>query len=56
MKNEITKLFSKEMDRRDFIKHVGLAVIMFFGITTIVETLNGSGPGSPGYGETNYGD
>ena len=59
MKNEITKLFSKEMDRRDFLKHVGLAVIMFFGINTMVETLSGkqfSDGQVPGYGDTNYGN
>lgn len=58
MKNEIDSLLQKEMDRRDFLKHVGVGLVALTGASALVRTLNGVG--SPqvragGYGASAYG-
>lgn len=58
MKQDITSLLEKEMDRRDFFKHVGVGVVAMTGVAAILKTLNGVG--SPqartvGYGASVYG-
>ena len=36
---QIDQLLNKEMDRKDFLKHVGLAAIAITGATTILRIL-----------------
>lgn len=58
MKNDFNDLMQKQMDRRDFLKHVGVAFVALTGISAIVKTLNMvSGPKSQtvGYGASVYG-
>lgn len=58
MKNEFNDLMQKQMDRRDFLKHVGIAFVALTGVSALVKTLNMvSGPKSQtmGYGANVYG-
>jgi hypothetical protein len=60
LQNEITKLMQKDMDRRDFLKHVGIGFAGIMGVTSILKTigtLNGSQKKSAnsGYGSNPYG-
>lgn len=38
-KNKINQLLEQEMDRKDFLKHVGIAVIALSGATTVLRAL-----------------
>ena len=40
IQNSVTQLMEKEMDRRDFIKHVGIGFLALTGVAAIVKTLN----------------
>jgi len=59
MQNEIQKLMQKDMDRRNFLKHIGVGFAAIVGITTALKTismLNGSHKESnAGYGSNVYG-
>lgn len=61
MKNELDSLLQKQMDRRDFLKHVGIGFVALTGIAGLLKTLNGLGkPSSPiqnvgSYGSSVYG-
>lgn len=60
MKNEIQKLLQKDMDRRDFLKHVGIGFIAIAGFTTVIKTLTtlNNSPkdiATTGYGSSVYG-
>lgn len=60
MKNELENLLQKQMDRKSFIKHVGVGVAALTGLATIVKTMNGvSFTAKPqrvvGYGSSGYG-
>lgn len=58
MQNEIQKLMQKDMDRRDFLKHVGIGFAAIAGITTLLKTLstlNGNKEVTAGYGSSAYG-
>jgi hypothetical protein len=62
IQNEINKLMQKDMDRRDFLKHVGIGFAGLLGVTSAVKTLsNLSGSqqtkqnSSVGYGSSAYG-
>ncbi|MGD8373277.1 MAG: hypothetical protein PVI21_00250 [Candidatus Woesebacteria bacterium] len=39
MSRQIDELLTKQMDRRDFIKHLGVGMMALFGIGTIVKML-----------------
>jgi hypothetical protein len=60
---EITKLMQKDMDRREFLKHVGFGFAGIMGLTSILKalsSLNGPSQGTPaaansGYGSSAYG-
>lgn len=59
MKNEVQKLLQKDMDRRNFLKHVGVGFAAIIGLTTAVKTLT-SLNGAPkkvadSYGSNAYG-
>lgn len=58
MKPDISSLLQKKMDRKDFLKHVGIGVVVLTGATTLIKTLNSLGgptPQSKGYGSAAYG-
>ncbi len=66
MQLPLADLLNKEMDRKDFLKHVAVGVVALTGASTIMRTLNpslagrpqGSGSGSVGgygYGASAYG-
>jgi hypothetical protein len=40
IQNDMQKLLQKEMDRKDFIKHVGIGFAAILGITTILKTIS----------------
>lgn len=63
LKQNIGNLLSTEIDRKGFIKHVGLVIVALVGVGTVVEALIGSKSGinvgqkgsSFGYGDMTYG-
>lgn len=68
MKDDFSSLLQKEMDRKDFLKHVGIGFAVITGAATLLKTMNGFGNplgrsvGSPtaggygnGYGTSAYG-
>lgn len=58
MKNDLSSLLQKEMDRRDFLKHVGAGLVAMTGAAALVKTLNDVGsprPRAAGYGASVYG-
>jgi hypothetical protein len=59
IKNEIGKLMQKDMDRKDFLKHVGIGFAGIMGITAALKTLsslNGSSSvDASAYGGSTYG-
>lgn len=67
MKDEFSALLEKEMDRKDFLKHVGIGFAVITGAATMLKTLNGFGTTSGkksfgsaggygyGYGASAYG-
>jgi len=40
LQTDVQALMQKEMDRRDFIKHVGIGFAAILGITTLLRTMN----------------
>ncbi len=46
VKDQFQTLLQKEMDRKDFLKHVGIGVALMTGAATILKTLNNFGAGS----------
>lgn len=59
MKNELETLLQKEMDRKDFLKHVVIGVAAVTGFATVLKTMNtlsGGQAKSPlSYGGAAYG-
>ena len=57
MKNEITKLLSKPMDRKAFLQHVGVALLAVTGITGLLAAIlrPEDGPSAQGSGSKPYG-
>ena len=54
----IAKLLEKPMDRKDFLRHVGLGFALLLGGNMIVRTIFGlqkSSPQASGYGASPYG-
>ncbi len=51
------QLLSKEVDRREFLAHVGAAGLGIIGVTSIIKALTGSQTkkSSSGYGGSSYG-
>lgn len=43
MKNQLDSLLEKNMDRRDFLKHVGIGFAALTGMAGLLKTLNGFG-------------
>lgn len=40
MSKQIDELLAKKMDRRDFIKHLGIGTLALFGLGTVVKLLS----------------
>ena len=62
MNKQIDTILTTEMDRRDFLKHVGLAIIAVMGISGLISTLGKFGQPAQarqqtnrGYGRNTYG-
>jgi hypothetical protein len=62
MKEELDSLLQKEMDRKDFLKLVGVSFVAMTGIVSVLKTLNSLGGTSVssskqagGYGSSAYG-
>lgn len=57
VKGDFQNLLSKEMDRRDFLKHVGVGFVALTGVATLVKTMGGFSAGKRvgGYGGSAYG-
>jgi len=58
IQNDMQSLLQKEMDRKDFLKHVGIGFAAIMGITTVlktVSTLSGKKEHILGYSSGAYG-
>jgi len=59
LRSDVETLMQKEMDRKDFIKHVGIGFAAILGITTVLKAVNSlSGNGQKqtvGYSSGVYG-
>lgn len=62
LKENLNELLAKEMDRKDFLKHVGVAVVAVTGVAGVLNVLTGQRFGglgrsttSNGYGSMSYG-
>ena len=60
VKQQIEKVLTTEMDRKDFLKHVGLAVVAVAGVGSLLSALGRFGQvhssrSSNGYGGSPYG-
>ena len=57
---DTTQLLQKEMDRKDFLKHVGIGVIALTGLSAVLKTLiqqptASKSASQAGYGGSAYG-
>ncbi|MDX2776519.1 twin-arginine translocation signal domain-containing protein [Streptomyces caniscabiei] len=57
IQKSVNQLMEKEMDRRDFLKHVGIGFVALTGIAAIIKTLNTMNGTNEtvGYGSGAYG-
>ncbi len=60
MKQELDTLLNKKMDRKDFLKHVAIAVVALTGVGALLKTLAPAPKQAPavshnGYGASVYG-
>lgn len=57
IQKSVNQLMEKEMDRRDFLKHVGIGFLALTGVAAIVKTLNtmSGTKETVGYGGGSYG-
>lgn len=60
IKQDVNTLLMKKMDRKDFLKHVGIAVIAFTGFSAVIRVLASGDASKPnqaamGYGSSSYG-
>lgn len=57
MKNDLDNLLQKEMDRREFLKHVGIGLVALTGASALLKALNGGSTPrrTAGYGASAYG-
>jgi len=53
IKNNLQQLMEKDMDRRDFLVHLGIGFASILGISAVLKTL--SHLGSPSKSSTSYG-
>lgn len=57
MKKDIQQLLDKQVDRKDFLKHVVFGVVAMSGVAAVTKSLNGFGskPQANGFGSGTYG-
>lgn len=62
IKQQINDLLQKEMDRKDFLKHMGVAAVALIGVPAVIKALSQSSTQSSaqstknmGYGLSAYG-
>jgi anaerobic selenocysteine-containing dehydrogenase len=58
MKDQLEALLEKDMDRRDFLKHVAIGFAALTGVAGLLKTLNTMGKPAEqfgGYGASAYG-
>lgn len=59
IKVNLAQLLDKEMDRKDFLKHVGIGIIALTGASAVLKTLvqqpTSHGVRQAGYGGSAYG-
>lgn len=66
MKSELNNLLAKKMDRKDFLKHVGVGIVALTGVSAMLKVMSPLGSGSSvspkaseatsyGYGSSVYG-
>lgn len=60
MQVDVQALLQKQMNRRDFLKHVGVGFVALTGVATLVKTMSSLGGNnaktvSSGYGSSVYG-
>ena len=58
LQSDVQALLQKKMDRREFIKHVGIGFAALVGVSAVLRTmssLNGNKQQSVGYGASVYG-
>ena len=57
--DQVSELMQKEMDRKDFLKHVGVGLIAASGVGSLLKSLNAVGsrphPRTGTYGYANFG-
>lgn len=56
LKQDFTAILDKEMDRKDFIKHLGIGLLALTGLSSVLQTLAPVRERkSSGYGGSSYG-
>lgn len=58
IREQLDTLFSKEMSRKEFLQHIGSGMLIFFGVTGLINALTkdpGPKAASRGYGSSAYG-
>lgn len=55
MKEQLINLLNKPMDRKEFLKHVGMGFAVLVGVAGIVKALNPKVTSNLGYGSSVYG-
>ena len=52
---QVNELLQKRMDRKAFLKHVGIGVLAMTGLTGALKLLQGGHKSTKGYGDNAYG-
>lgn len=58
LQSDVQTLLQKKMDRREFIKHVGIGFAALIGVSAVLRTMSSMGGNkqqSVGYGSSTYG-
>lgn len=58
IQNDVQTLLQKKMDRREFIKHVGIGFAALIGVSAVLRSMSsmsGSKQQTVGYGTSSYG-
>lgn len=57
MKKDLQELLDKQVDRKDFLKHLGFGIVALTGVTALTKSLNGFGVKhqTSGFGAGSYG-
>lgn len=57
MKKDLQQLLDKQVDRKDFLKHLGFGLVALTGVATLTKSMNGFGvrQQTSGFGAGAYG-